>query len=253
MNSDSNNILKNEIALVTGASIGIGAGIAKLFGESGSYIIGTATTQEGADAITQRVNNGVSKGEGLVLDVSNSEDVNRIIKEMKERGLLPSILINNAGISLESLLMRIKDDDWKKIIDTNLSSAFYLCKAAVSGMMKNRKGRIINIGSVVGSIGAIGNAHYSASKAALLGFTKSLALEVGSRGITVNNIAPGYITTDMTKDIKSELSEALMNKIPMNRFGSPEDIAKVALFLASESGSYITGQTIHVNGGMHME
>ena len=253
MNSDSNNILKNEITLVTGASRGIGAGIAKLFGESGSYIIGTATTQEGADAITQRVNNGVSKGEGVVLDVSNSEDVNRIIKEMKERDLLPSILINNAGISLESLLMRIKDDDWKKIIDTNLSSAFYLCKAAVSGMMKNRKGRIINIGSVVGSIGAIGNAHYSASKAALLGFTKSLALEVGSRGITVNNIAPGYITTDMTKDIKSELSEALMNKIPMNRFGSHEDVAKVALFLASESGSYITGQTIHVNGGMHME
>ena len=227
MNSHSDNILKNEITLVTGASRGIGAGIAKLFGESGSYIIGTATTQEGADAITQRVNNGVSKGEGVVLDVSNSEDVNRIIKEMKERDLLPSILINNAGISLESLLMRIKDDDWKKIIDTNLSSAFYLCKAAVSGMMKNRKGRIINIGSVVGSIGAIGNAHYSASKAALLGFTKSLALEVGSRGITVNNIAPGYITTDMTKDIKSELSEALMNKIPMNRFGSPEDVAKV--------------------------
>ena len=253
MNSDSNNILKNEITLVTGASRGIGAGIAKLFGESGSYIIGTATTQEGADAITQRVNKGVSKGEGVVLDVSKSQDVNRIIKEMKERDLLPSILINNAGISLESLLMRIKDDDWKKIIDTNLSSAFYLCKAAVSGMMKNRKGRIINIGSVVGSIGAIGNAHYSASKAALLGFTKSLALEVGSRGITVNNIAPGYITTDMTKDIKSELSEALMNKIPMNRFGSPEDVAKVALFLASESGSYITGQTIHVNGGMHME
>ena len=253
MNSHSDNILKNEITLVTGASRGIVAGIAKLFGESGSYIIGTATTQEGADAITRRVNNGVSKGEGVVLDVSNSEDVNRIIKEMKERDLLPSILINNAGISLESLLMRIKDDDWKKIIDTNLSSAFYLCKAAVSGMMKNRKGRIINIGSVVGSIGAIGNAHYSASKAALLGFTKSLALEVGSRGITVNNIAPGYITTDMTKDIKSELSEALMNKIPMNRFGSPEDVAKVALFLASESGSYITGQTIHINGGMHME
>ena len=253
MNSDSNNILKNEITLVTGASRGIGAGIAKLFGESGSYIIGTATTQEGADAITQRLNNGLSKGEGIVLDVSDSEDVNRIMKEIKERDLLPSILINNAGISLESLMMRIKDDDWKKIIDTNLSSAFYLCKAAVSGMMKNRRGRIINIGSVVGSIGAIGNAHYSASKAALLGFTKSLALEVGSRGITVNNIAPGYITTDMTKDIKSELSEALMNKIPMNRFGSPEDIAKVALFLASESGSYITGQTIHVNGGMHME
>ena len=252
MNSDSNR-LENEITLVTGASRGIGAGIAKLFGESGSYVLGTATTQDGANAITHSLNEDGSKGEGIVLDVSDAEAVSKMMKDLKERDLLPSILVNNAGISLESLLMRIKDDDWKKIIDTNLSSAFYLCKAAVSGMMKNRKGRIINIGSVVGSIGAIGNAHYSASKAALLGFTKSLALEVGSRGITVNNIAPGYITTDMTKDIKSELSDALMDKIPMNRFGSPEDIAKVALFLASESGSYITGQTIHVNGGMHME
>ena len=252
MNSDSNR-LENEITLVTGASRGIGAGIAKLFGESGSYVLGTATTQDGANAITHSLNQDGSKGEGIVLDVSDAEAVSKMMKDLKERDLLPSILVNNAGISLESLLMRIKDDDWKKIIDTNLSSAFYLCKAAVSGMMKNRKGRIINIGSVVGSIGAIGNAHYSASIAALLGFTKSLALEVGSRGITVNNIAPGYITTDMTKDIKSELSDALMDKIPMNRFGSPEDIAKVALFLASESGSYITGQTIHVNGGMHME
>ena len=252
MNSDSNR-LENEITLVTGASRGIGAGIAKLFGESGSYVLGTATTQDGANAITHSLNQDGSKGEGIVLDVSDAEAVSKMMKDLKERDLLPSILVNNAGISLESLLMRIKDDDWKKIIDTNLSSAFYLCKAAVSGMMKNRKGRIINIGSVVGSIGAIGNAHYSASKAALLGFTKSLALEVGSRGITVNNIAPGYITTDMTKDIKNELSDALMDKIPMNRFGSPEDIAKVALFLASESGSYITGQTIHVNGGMHME
>ena len=252
MNSDSNR-LENEITLVTGASRGIGAGIAKLFGESGSYVLGTATTQDGANAITHSLNQDGSKGEGIVLDVSDAEAVSKMMKDLRERDLLPSILVNNAGISLESLLMRIKDDDWKKIIDTNLSSAFYLCKAAVSGMMKNRKGRIINIGSVVGSIGAIGNAHYSASKAALLGFTKSLALEVGSRGITVNNIAPGYITTDMTKDIKSELSDALMEKIPMNRFGSPEDVAKVALFLASESGSYITGQTIHVNGGMHME
>ena len=252
MNSDSNR-LENEITLITGASRGIGAGIAKLFGESGSYVLGTATTQDGANAITHTLNQDGSKGEGIVLDVSDAEAVSKLMKDLKKRDLLPSILVNNAGISLESLLMRIKDDDWKKIIDTNLSSAFYLCKAAVSGMMKNRKGRIINIGSVVGSIGAIGNAHYSASKAALLGFTKSLALEVGSRGITVNNIAPGYITTDMTKDIKSELSDALMDKIPMNRFGSPEDIAKVALFLASESGSYITGQTIHVNGGMHME
>lgn len=253
MTTNSENILENEITLVTGASRGIGAGIAKLFGQSGSYVLGTATTQNGADSISELFSKDGVNGEGVVLDVSDSANVKKVMKDLKEKELSPSILINNAGISLESLLMRIKDEDWQRIIDTNLSSAFFLCKAAISGMMKNRKGSIINIGSVVGSIGAVGNAHYSASKAALLGFTKSLALEVGSRGITVNNIAPGYITTDMTKDLKNELSDALMKKIPMNRFGSPEDVAKVALFLASDAGSYITGQTIHVNGGMHME
>lgn len=253
MATNSENILENEITLVTGASRGIGAGIAKLFGQSGSYVLGTATTQNGADSISELFSKDGVNGEGVVLDVSDSANVKKVMKDLKEKELSPSILINNAGISLESLLMRIKDEDWQRIIDTNLSSAFFLCKAAISGMMKNRKGSIINIGSVVGSIGAVGNAHYSASKAALLGFTKSLALEVGSRGITVNNIAPGYITTDMTKDLKNELSDALMKKIPMNRFGSPEDVAKVALFLASDAGSYITGQTIHVNGGMHME
>jgi 3-oxoacyl-[acyl-carrier protein] reductase len=253
MTTNSENILENEITLVTGASRGIGAGIAKLFGQSGSYVLGTATTQNGADSISELFSKDGINGEGVVLDVSDSANVKKVMKDLKEKELSPSILINNAGISLESLLMRIKDEDWQRIIDTNLSSAFFLCKAAISGMMKNRKGSIINIGSVVGSIGAVGNAHYSASKAALLGFTKSLALEVGSRGITVNNIAPGYITTDMTKDLKNELSDALMKKIPMNRFGSPEDVAKVALFLASDAGSYITGQTIHVNGGMHME
>ena len=253
MATNSENILENEITLVTGASRGIGAGIAKLFGQSGSYVLGTATTQNGADSISELFSKDGVNGQGVVLDVSDSANVKKVMKDLKEKELSPSILINNAGISLESLLMRIKDEDWQRIIDTNLSSAFFLCKAAISGMMKNRKGSIINIGSVVGSIGAVGNAHYSASKAALLGFTKSLALEVGSRGITVNNIAPGYITTDMTKDLKNELSDALMKKIPMNRFGSPEDVAKVALFLASDAGSYITGQTIHVNGGMHME
>jgi 3-oxoacyl-[acyl-carrier protein] reductase len=253
MTTNSENILENEITLVTGASRGIGAGIAKLFGQSGSYVLGTATTQNGADSISELFSKDGVNGQGVVLDVSDSANVKKVMKDLKEKELSPSILINNAGISLESLLMRIKDEDWQRIIDTNLSSAFFLCKAAISGMMKNRKGSIINIGSVVGSIGAVGNAHYSASKAALLGFTKSLALEVGSRGITVNNIAPGYITTDMTKDLKNELSDALMKKIPMNRFGSPEDVAKVALFLASDAGSYITGQTIHVNGGMHME
>ena len=253
MTTNSKNILENEITLVTGASRGIGAGIAKLFGQSGSYVLGTATTQNGADSISELFSKDGVNGQGVVLDVSDSANVKKVMKDLKEKELSPSILINNAGISLESLLMRIKDEDWQRIIDTNLSSAFFLCKAAISGMMKNRKGSIINIGSVVGSIGAVGNAHYSASKAALLGFTKSLALEVGSRGITVNNIAPGYITTDMTKDLKNELSDALMKKIPMNRFGSPEDVAKVALFLASDAGSYITGQTIHVNGGMHME
>ena len=245
--------LKSEISLITGASRGIGASIADLFGQSGSLVIGTATTPEGAQSISDRFEKLQIKGRGVVLDVSESAQVNQVVKDLKGKDELPSILVNNAGISMESLMMRIKEEDWNKVINTNLSSVFFMTKAVIGGMMKKKHGRIINIGSVVGSIGAVGNAHYSATKSALEGFTKSIALEVGSRGITANTISPGYITTDMTNDINEELNQAMMRKIPLDRFGDPEDIAKAAIFLASTSGSYITGQTIHVNGGMYME
>ena len=253
MNGIENYSLDGDITLVTGASRGIGAGISDLFGQAGSIIIGTATSPEGAQSITERFSKLNIKGRGVVLDVSQSSQVNELIKELKANDENPTILINNAGISMESLMMRIKEEDWNKVINTNLSSVFFMTKAVIAGMMKKRHGRIINIGSVVGSIGAVGNAHYSATKSALEGFTKSIALEVGSRGITANTISPGYITTDMTKGINEELNQAMMRKIPLDRFGDPEDIAKTAIFLASKSGSYITGQTIHVNGGMYME
>jgi 3-oxoacyl-[acyl-carrier protein] reductase len=253
MNAIENYSLDENITLVTGASRGIGAGIADLFGQAGSTVIGTATSKEGAHSISERFSKSNIKGRGVVLDVSQSSEVNELIKELKANDENPSILINNAGISMESLMMRIKEDDWDKVIKTNLSSVFFLSKAVIGGMIKKRQGRIINIGSVVGSIGAIGNAHYSATKAGLVGLTKSIALEVGSRNITVNTIAPGYIETDMTKDMNQELSDTLMKKIPLNRYGQPIDIATTALFLASSSGAYITGQTIHVNGGMYMD
>jgi len=253
MNATENYSLDGNITLITGASRGIGAGIADLFGQAGSTVIGTATSPKGADSISDRFSKSNIKGRGVVLDVSQSLQVNQLIKELKAKEENPSILINNAGISMESLMMRIKEDDWDKVMKTNLSSVFFLSKAVIGVMIKKRKGRIINIGSVVGSIGAIGNAHYSATKSGLMGLTKSIALEVGSRNITVNTIAPGYIETDMTKGMNQELSNALMKKIPLNRYGQPIDIANTALFLASSSGAYITGQTIHVNGGMHMD
>jgi 3-oxoacyl-[acyl-carrier protein] reductase len=253
METNSNKDLQNEISLVTGASRGIGASIADLFGQQGSKVIGTATSQEGADKISKRFLDKEIEGHGIVLDVSQSSQISQSLKKLKEEDLMPSILINNAGISLESLFMRIKDEDWHRVMETNLSSIFYLSKGVISSMLKKRHGRIINIGSVVGNTGAAGNAHYSAAKSGLIGLTKSLAREVGSRGITVNTIAPGYITTDMTKDISEELNKTMMNNIPLKRFGKPEDIAKAALYLASSAGSYITGQTLHVNGGMHME
>ena len=241
--------LKGEISLITGASRGIGASIADLFGQSNSLVIGTATTPEGAQSISDRFKKLQIKGRGVVLDVSKSEQVNQLVKDLKANNELPSILVNNAGISMESLMMRIKEEDWNKVINTNLSSVFFMTKAVIGGMMKKRHGRIINIGSVVGSIGAVGNAHYSATKSALEGFTKSIALEVGSRGITANTISPGYITTDMTKGINEELNQTMMKKIPLDRFGDPEDIAKAAVFLASDAASMITGTSLLVDGG----
>ena len=245
-------ILKGEIALITGATRGIGESIADEFAKAGAMVIGTATTKEGAEKISNRFSNADLDGYGIVLDIANTEQISETIKTLKQSDLMPSILVNNAGISLENLLMRIKEEEWEKVIAINLSSAFYLSKAVIGSMLKNRHGRIINIGSVQGSTGAPGHSHYSAAKAGLIGLTKSLAQEVGSRNITVNAISPGYVSTDMTKDIDEKMNQALLEQIPLKRFGKPIDIAKTAIYLASSSGSYITGETINVNGGMNM-
>ena len=244
--------LKGEIALVTGATRGIGKSIADEFAKAGAMVIGTATTQEGAENISNRLSRTDLDGHGIVLDVASPEQISETIKTLKQSDLMPSILVNNAGISLENLLMRIKEEEWEKVIAINLSSAFYLSKAVIGSMLKNRHGRIINIGSVQGSTGAPGHSHYSAAKAGLIGLTKSLAQEVGSRNITVNAISPGYVSTDMTKNIDDDMNQALLEQIPLKRFGKPIDIAKTAIYLASSSGSYITGETINVNGGMNM-
>ena len=244
--------LKGEIALVTGATRGIGKSIADEFAKAGAMVIGTATTKEGAENISNRLSSTDLDGHGIVLDVASPEQISETIKTLKQSDLMPSILVNNAGISLENLLMRIKEEEWEKVIAINLSSAFYLSKAVIGSMLKNRHGRIINIGSVQGSTGAPGHSHYSAAKAGLIGLTKSLAQEVGSRNITVNAISPGYVSTDMTKDIDDNMNQALLKQIPLKRFGKPIDIAKTAIYLASSSGSYITGETINVNGGMNM-
>ena len=243
---------KGEIALITGATRGIGKSIADEFAKAGAMVIGTATTKEGAENISNRLSSTDLDGHGIVLDVASPEQISETIKTLKQSDLMPSILVNNAGISLENLLMRIKEEEWEKVIAINLSSAFYLSKAVIGSMLKNRHGRIINIGSVQGSTGAPGHSHYSAAKAGLIGLTKSLAQEVGSRNITVNAISPGYVSTDMTKDIDDDMNQALLEQIPLKRFGKPIDIAKTAIYLASSSGSYITGETINVNGGMNM-
>jgi len=245
-------LLKGEIALVTGATRGIGKSIADEFAKAGAMVIGTATTKEGAENISNRLSSADLDGHGIVLDIANTEQISETIKTLKQSDLMPSILVNNAGISLENLLMRIKEEEWEKVIAINLSSAFYLSKAVIGSMLKNRHGRIINIGSVQGSTGAPGHSHYSAAKAGLIGLTKSLAQEVGSRNITVNAISPGYVSTDMTKDIDEQMNQSLLEQIPLKRFGKPIDIAKTAIYLASSSGSYITGETINVNGGMNM-
>ena len=245
-------ILNGEIALVTGATRGIGESIADEFAKAGAMVIGTATTKKGAENISNRLSSTDLNGHGIVLDVANTEQISETIRTLKQSDLMPSILVNNAGISLENLLMRIKEEEWEKVIAINLSSAFYLSKAVIGSMLKNRHGRIINIGSVQGSTGAPGHSHYSAAKAGLIGLTKSLAQEVGSRNITVNAISPGYVSTDMTKDIADDMSQTLLEQIPLKRFGKPIDIAKTAIYLASSSGSYITGETINVNGGMNM-
>jgi len=241
-----------RVALVTGASRGIGKAIADRLGKDGYIIIGTATSENGANAISERFSAAGFEGAGKVLNVTDSEQVQALIKEITAEYAAPTILVNNAGITQDNLFMRMKDAEWNSVIDTNLNSLFTVTKACIKGMTKARWGRIINISSVVGSMGNPGQANYSATKAAADGFSRALAAEVGSRAITVNSVAPGFIDTDMTQELPEEQRDALKTKIPLARLGQPEEIASAVSFLASDDAAYVTGSTLHVNGGMYM-
>ncbi len=240
--------LTGKVALVTGASRGIGKAIATQLKVLGATVIGTATSTNGAEKIAEYL----GAGNGLVLNVTSDDSIAEVFTVIKEAHGGVDILVNNAGITRDNLFMRMKDNEWQDILDTNLTSVFKVSKAAIRPMMKNRNGRIINIGSVVGTMGNAGQVNYATAKAGLLGFTKSLAREVASRGITVNTIAPGFIDTDMTKTLTDEQKEGIFSQVPANRLGKPEEIASTVAFLASDSAAYITGETIHVNGGMYM-
>ena len=242
----------NQVILVTGASRGIGQAIATRLGDLGGSVVGTATTEAGATAISDHFRVSGIQGRGMVLDVTDQNAVTDLLEKITREYAAPSILVNNAGITRDNLLMRMKEDEWDAIIATNLTSLYRLCKGCLRGMMKARKGRIINIASVVGATGNIGQSNYAAAKAGMIGFTKSLAREVGSRGITVNAVAPGFIDTDMTRELSEEQRQTLLSSIPLGRLGQVEEIASVVAFLASSEAGYITGETIHVNGGMYM-
>ncbi len=242
--------LSGKIALVTGASRGIGKAIAEALAAQGATVIGTATSESGAAAISEYL--AASGGKGLALNVTDKASVEESLKAIADEFGGIDILINNAGITRDNLLMRMKEDEWQDIIDTNLSSIFTLSKAVLRGMMKKRYGRIVNVGSVVGSSGNAGQANYAAAKAGVIGFSKSMAREVASRGITINVVAPGFIDTDMTKALTDDQREAIFKDIPANRLGAPEEIASTVAFLVSDGAAYITGETIHVNGGMYM-
>jgi 3-oxoacyl-[acyl-carrier protein] reductase len=241
--------LEGKVALVTGASRGIGRAIAEQLATLGATVIGTATTEQGAEAISVYL---AEQGQGMVLNVTDPASIEQCLAEIKKQFGEIDILINNAGITRDNLLMRMKDDEWFDIIQTNLTSVFRLSKAVLRSMMKKRYGRIVTIGSVVGSMGNAGQTNYAAAKAGVLGFTKSLAREVASRGITVNAVAPGFIDTDMTKELSDAQKEAVFSQVPANRLGKPEEIAATVAFLVSAQAAYITGETIHVNGGMYM-
>jgi 3-oxoacyl-[acyl-carrier protein] reductase len=243
-------MLNGEVALVTGASRGIGAAIADRLSSDGARVIGTATTAEGAQRITETL--AARGGRGAVLNVGDSASIEALLADVESREGSIAILCNNAGITRDTLLLRMKADDWDAVIQTNLASVFMLSKAVLKGMMKARKGRIINITSVVGVTGNAGQANYAAAKAGIIGFTKSLAKEVGSRGITANCVAPGFIDTDMTRALNEAQRETLNSQIPLGRLGQPADIAAAVAFLCSADGAYITGETLHVNGGMYM-
>jgi 3-oxoacyl-[acyl-carrier protein] reductase len=245
-------MLENEVALVTGASRGIGHAIALALGKAGARVVGTATSAAGAASFTAALASHGCNGRGAVLDAGNAASVEALVAELDAAGELPTILVNNAAITRDTLLLRMKAEDWDAVISTNLTAAFRLAKACVRRMMKERRGRIINLASVVGLIGNAGQANYAAAKAGLLGFTKSLARELASRGITVNAVAPGFIDTDMTRALGEEQRAALLAQIPLGRLGTPDDVAAAVLFLASPQAAYITGETLHVNGGMYM-
>lgn len=241
-----------KVALVTGASRGIGRAIAMELGQAGFLVVGTATSESGADAISTYLADAGMTGYGLQLDVSDDEGVQRCLTEIEATSGQPAVLVNNAGITRDNLLMRMKQDEWADVIDTNLNAMYRLCKSCLRGMTRARWGRIINISSVVGASGNPGQTNYAASKAGIEGFSRALAREIGSRGITVNAVAPGFIDTDMTRALPDNQTQALLSQIPLARLGKAEEIAAVVGFLASDRAGYITGETIQVNGGMYM-
>ncbi len=244
--------LQGEVALVTGASRGIGLAIALELGRQGAFVVGTATSQGGADTIGQKLSAAGVQGRGAVLNVTDASSIESLLKEMETSSGMPGILVNNAGITRDNLLLRMSEEEWDAILDTNLKSVYRMSKAVLRSMTKARKGRIISISSVVGAAGNPGQTNYAAAKAGIVGFTKALAREVGSRHITVNAVAPGFIDTDMTRALADAQRAALIQQIPLGRLGSPEDIANAVAFLASPAAGYITGHTLHVNGGMYV-
>jgi len=245
-------MLENQVALVTGASRGIGNAIALALAGAGARVIGTSTTAEGAGKLGDALKSHGYNGRGALLDAASPASIDALMAELTKAGEAPTILVNNAGITRDTLLLRMKPEDWDAVIATNLTSVFRLCKACVREMMKAHSGRIVNLTSVVGLTGNPGQANYAAAKAGILGFTKSLARELGSRGITVNAVAPGFIDTDMTRALSDEQRAALLTQIPLGRLGTPAEVAEAVLFLASPRAAYITGETLHVNGGMYM-
>ncbi|WP_297792335.1 3-oxoacyl-ACP reductase FabG [uncultured Marinobacter sp.] len=244
--------LEGKTALVTGATRGIGKAVARALAEQGAEVVGTATTADGAESISAALKEAGLKGYGIVMNVADPESIEAGLKAMTEKSGAPVILVNNAGITRDNLLMRLKDDDWTSVLETNLSSVYRTSKAVLRGMAKARWGRIINISSVVAAMGNPGQGNYCAAKAGVEGFTRSLAKEMSNRGITANCVAPGFIDTDMTRKLDDKQREAMLEVIPAGRLGEPEEVAAVVAFLASESAAYVTGETIHVNGGMYM-
>lgn len=246
----NNNLLQGQVALVTGASRGIGAAIAASLAQAGATVIGTATSPAGAAAIGETLGNS---GRGVVLDIASEESVQTVIKDIQGAEGAVSILVNNAGITRDNLLLRMKAEEWDDVIGTNLSGVYRVSKACLRGMMKAKRGRMINIASVIGIMGNPGQANYAAAKAGIIGFSKSLAREVGSRNITINVIAPGFIDTDMTRVLADQQREAMLQQVPLGKLGEPQNIADAVVFLASDAAAYITGETLHVNGGMLMD